>query len=137
MSPNSDQAKHILAINDDAAILELFHEILTEEGFRVTTDSFSRQTVDLLELIRETQPDLVLMDFVFGGEIKGWQLLQATRMDRTIRDIPVVICTAAVRQVEELSSHLESMGIQVVIKPFDIDNLINAIERAWKHDSES
>lgn len=122
--------KHVLAINDDSAILQLFEDILSEEGYRVSLDSFSRQNEDIHTHIRDLKPDVILMDFVIGQENKGWQLLQLTQMDRTIKHIPVVICTGAVRQVEELSSHLEALNIGVVIKPFDIDNLLLAIERA-------
>lgn len=125
------EPKHILAINDDAAILQLFKDILTDEGYRVTVDSFSRQTVDLQTTLRDVNPDLILLDFIIGGEDKGWQLLQVTQMDRNLKDTPVVICTGAVNQVNQLSSQFESLGVQVVIKPFDIDNLLQAIERAF------
>lgn len=90
MPRDSDQRKHILVVNDDPAILELFNELLSEEGYRVTLDSFHRQTTELLEVVREIHPDLVIMDFVIGGEPKGWQLVQATQMDRVIREIPVI-----------------------------------------------
>lgn len=131
MSQDTDTQKHIVVINDDPAILQLFDELLGEEGYRVTLDNFQRQTIELLEVIRELKPDLVVMDFLIGGEPKGWQLLQATQMDRSVRDIPVVVCTGAVKQVTELSGHLESLGVHVVIKPFDIDHLIEVIDKAW------
>jgi len=131
MSQTTNQNKHVLVINDDPAILELFDELLTEEGYTVTLDNFQRQTADLLGVIRELQPDLVVMDFIIGGELKGWQLVQATKMDRRVRDIPVIICTAAVKQVTELSEQLDSVGVQVVIKPFDIDVLLDVMNRIW------
>lgn len=131
MSQDPDQRKHIVVINDDPAILQLFDELLSEEGYRVTLDNFGRQTAELLDSIRELQPDMVVMDFIIGGEAKGWQLLQATQMDRAVRDIPVIICTGAVKQVTELSGHLDSVGVQVVIKPFDIDHLIDIIDKVW------
>ena len=131
MTKQDDARKHILVVNDDPAILELFEELLEEEGYKVTLDKFARQTGELLESIRELQPDLVIMDFIIGGEASGWQLLQVTQMDRSTRDIPVVVCTGAVKQVTELSSHLDKMGVHVVIKPFDIDNLLGVIEKTW------
>lgn len=131
MSQDADQRKHILVINDDPAILQLFDDLLSEEGYCVTLDNFGRLTTDLLEAIREIQPDMVIMDFIVGGEAKGWQLVQATQMDRSVRDIPVIICTAAVKQVTELSAHLDGIGVHVVIKPFDIDHLIEIINKVW------
>lgn len=132
MTDSKYAGKHILVVNDDPAILDLFNELLSEEGYKVTLDNFGRQTGEILETIRELQPDMVVMDFIIGGEAAGWQLLQAAEMDRATRDIPVVVCTGAIKQVTELSQHLDSMGIHVVLKPFDIDHLIAVIEEAWK-----
>jgi DNA-binding response OmpR family regulator len=123
-----DGRKHILVVNDDPAILQLFDELLSEEGYRVTLDNFSRQTQEVYENIREHRPDLVILDFIIGNEGGGWQLLQVLEMDRTTRDTPLIICTGAVRQVTELSGHLETMGIQVVLKPFDIDHLLSVVK---------
>lgn len=123
--------KHILVINDDSAILALFEELLGDEGYKVTLDNFARQTADLLASIRELQPDLVIMDFIIGGESSGWQLLQSSQMDRKTRDIPVIVCTGAVKQVTQLSDNLDSIGVHVVIKPFDIDHLIRVIDDVW------
>lgn len=131
MSSNRPDQKHILVINDDPAILSLFQELLGEEGYQVTLDKFGRQTGELLETIRELTPDLVVMDFIIGGEDSGWQLLQATKMDRETRDTPVIVCTGAVRQITELSDHLDAMGVHVVIKPFDIDHLLEVIAKTW------
>jgi CheY-like chemotaxis protein len=123
--------RRILVVNDDPAILQLFQELLTEEGYDVLLDIFARQTSELIETVRSTQPDLVIMDFIIGGEASGWQLLQAARMDRSTRHIPIIVCTAAVRQVTELSTHLDAMGVHVVTKPFDIDYLLGMIDKAW------
>lgn len=127
----SPAKKHILVVNDDPAILDLFEELLGEEGYRVTLDKFARKTGELLQTIRDLQPDLVIMDFIIGGELMGWQLLQATQMDRGTRQIPVIVCTAALKQVTELSHHLDAIGVHVVTKPFDIDHLISVIDKVW------
>ena len=60
------------------------------------------------------------------------------RMDRETRDIPVVVCTAAVKLVEDLQTHLDAMGVGAVLKPFDIDHLLaRKIEEMWAaHDPE-
>ncbi len=131
MSIESQASKHILVINDDPAILGLFEDLLGEEGYEVTLDKFGGQTSELLESIRSLKPDLVIMDFLIGHEDSGWQLLQVVKMDRATRDIPVVVCTGAVRQVSELSQHLDEMGVQVVLKPFDIDHLIDILSKTW------
>lgn len=133
MTSNHQDRKqqHILVVNDDPAILTLFQDLLGEEGYQVTLDRFGRQTGELLETIRSLKPDLVIMDFIIGGEASGWQLLQAAKMDRETRDIPVIVCTGAVKQITELSEHLDGMDVHVVIKPFDIDHLLEVIAKTW------
>jgi CheY-like chemotaxis protein len=130
MAGTSSRKKHILAINDDQAILDLFNDLLTDEGFQVTLDVFSRSTSEILSHIRSVEPDLVIMDFIIGNEGGGWQLLQAVRMDRRTRHIPIIVCTGAARQIQELSAHLSAMRVQIVLKPFDIDHLIEMVHAA-------
>lgn len=121
------EPKHIFVINDTVAILELFRALLEDEGYRVTTDGFSVELVEMLGRVKVAQPDLLVLDFVILDEGKGWQFLQLLKMDREARNIPVIVCTAAAKLVEELQVHLDSMGVVVVLKPFDIDHLLDEI----------
>jgi two-component system, OmpR family, response regulator VicR len=124
--------KRILVVNDEPAVLDLFRELLEEEGYRVSLDKFERPTQELLETVKEVRPDLVILDFIIGGEGKGWQLLQVLKMERSTKEIPVIVCTGAVKQVTEMSAHLNELGIQVVLKPFDIDHLLEIVSKVWK-----
>ena len=121
--------KHILVINDTVAILELFRSLLEEEGYRVSTDDFSVDMLQMLGRVKADPPDLVVLDFIIMDEGKGWQFLQLLKMDRQTRAIPVIACTAAARLAEELHTHLDVMGVAVVLKPFDIDVLLAEVER--------
>lgn len=122
-------SKRILVINDTKEILELFRDILQGEmGHDVTLMSYAP---DELARIVEEKPDLVVVDFVLGDrEMEGWQLIQKLRMNRDTASLPIVACTAAVRQVRESEAYLLEQGIEVVMKPFTIDQLESAVERA-------
>jgi CheY-like chemotaxis protein len=122
------EQKHVFVINDTVAILELFRSLLEDEGYRVTTDGFSVELIEMLGRVKNAKPDLVVLDFVILDEGKGWQFLQLLKMDREARDIPVIVCTAAAKLVEELQVHLDAMGVVVVLKPFDIDHVLKEIE---------
>ncbi len=123
--------KHILVINDTAAILELFVALLEDEGYRVTTDMFSVEMTVLLNRVKADRPDLLVLDFMIQDEGKGWQFLQLLKLDLETRNIPVIVCTAAAKMVEELQPHLDRMGVAVVLKPFDIENLLAQINKKW------
>ena len=49
------------------------------------------------------------------------------KMARQTSSIPVIVCTGAARLVEELQVHLDTMGVGVVLKPFDIDVLLREV----------
>jgi CheY-like chemotaxis protein len=123
------ESKRILVVNDTKEILELFRDFLEKElGHHVTMMSFAP---DELERISEEKPDLIIIDFVIGDrEMEGWQLLQKLRMSRTTAKIPIIACTAAVRQVRESEAYLLEQGIEVVLKPFSLDQLEDAVRRA-------
>ena len=120
--------RRILVVNDTQEILDLFRDILTDEGYEVSLCSYAFK--DLAE-VKRVMPDLVILDFLIGGEDHGWQMLQKPKMDRATRKLPVIICTAAINRVRELEGHLKEKGVGVVLKPFDIEDLLQAVNRAW------
>ena len=122
------QGKRVLVVNDTQEILELFEDILRPMGLDVTVMSFAPRE---LERVREARADLIILDLVFGEkELMGWQLLQKLKMDRSLASTPVVVCTAALRMVADLQGYLTEQGVVVVIKPFNIDQLEEAVRNA-------
>jgi len=116
-----------MIINDTQEILELFEEILGYEGYEVVL--YSQAIQDMAEIER-IKPDLIIVDYIFGGEASGWQMVQKLRMRRATAKIPLIICTAAIREVREIEGFLRMKGIGLVAKPFDIDDLLEAIQTA-------
>src|SRR5947209_1489676 len=120
-------SKLIVVFNDTEEILQLFEQILTEEGYEVSLHSYD--SFDVQE-VRRLKPYLVISDHppVDTKEKRGWQLVQAMRMSRDTADIPVIICTTDVKKAEESEGHLAAKGMLILAKPFDIDELIRAVE---------
>lgn len=118
--------KHILVVNDTQEILELFRAILEEEaGYRVTLTSIQPQ---MLEVVKEIKPDLIISDHVFGEEKAGWQFLQRLKMDRETANIPLIVCSGAIKELKEMEGYLMSKGIGVLYKPFDVDDLLDMVQ---------
>lgn len=118
--------KHILVINDTQEILDLFRMILEDEGYHVTALGFA---VEDLRKIIDIAPDLVVLDLVFDREYVGWQTLQKMKMHRDTEKIPVLICTAEIRKAQEIQGYLAEKGVGLLLKPFDIDELIAQVTR--------
>ena len=130
---SAGRGRHVLVLNDTAEILDLFRDLLEDEGYRVTVGAMAAG--GLAEAVADVQrlmPDLLVLDFLFGNEPLGWQLLQLLRMDRATARLPVIVCTAAVGRIEEVSAHLARMRVGVVLKPFDVEALLGEIERTLK-----
>ncbi len=130
-SPNGadrpDRRPHVLCINNDPGVLGLFAALLDDGGagpYRVTTRAYVDHDMATL---RALDPDLIVLDYMWRDDDAGWSLLQMLRMDPATAAIPVVLCTGAVREVEALGGHLAEMGVSVVLKPFNIDQLEAAI----------
>jgi len=122
------KGKRVLVVNDTQEILELFQDILEAMGFEVVLMSYAPRELDR---VREVAPDLIVLDFLMGErEMLGWQLLQKLKMDRQLDSIPIVVCTAAVRAVAEQQGYLTEQGVLVVLKPFNVDQLEEAVRRA-------
>ena len=122
------RGRRVLVVNDTQEILELFQDILEAMGFDVVLMSYAPRELDR---VREVAPDLIVLDFLMGErEMLGWQLLQKLKMDRQLDSIPIVVCTAAVRAVSEQQGYLTEQGVLVVLKPFNVDQLEEAVRRA-------
>ena len=124
--------KRILVINDTKEILELFRDILGDDGLghEVVLMTYAP---DELSRITAEKPDLVIVDFILGEqETLGWALLQKLRMSRDTADIPIIACTAAAKQVRESEAYLMDQGIEVVLKPFTVSQLEHAVRRALR-----
>ena len=122
------RGRRVLVVNDTQEILELFSDLLGELGLEVTTMSYAPRELDR---VRAVDPDLIILDFVFGEkELLGWQLLQKLKMDRGLATVPIIVCSAAIRTLSELQGYLTEHGVVTVIKPFTIDQLEEAVARA-------
>jgi len=117
-----------LVVNDTQEILELFQDILEAMEIDVVMMSYAPRELDR---VRDVGPDLIILDFLMGDrEMLGWQLLQKIKMDRQLAAIPIVVCTAAIRTVDELQGYLTEQGVLVILKPFRVDQLEEAVRRA-------
>jgi CheY-like chemotaxis protein len=127
--PASRRPPHILVIDDTQEILDLIQELLEEEGYRVTT-SMARLDLDKVKTLA---PDVIIQDLLFEQTQElGWKFLILSQLDPELARIPLILCTAAVRTVNEpaMAEQLDRLGVRVVLKPFLIEDLLSAIAGA-------
>ncbi len=111
----------ILAIDDEAQIIELLTLMLNEAGHLVTGCS---EPLDAIKLIEQEDFDLVLTDLGMPG-ISGWEIAEKAKE----KDLPVILLTGWGAQYED--RELGDKGVNAVVsKPFRFNELINVINEA-------
>ncbi|MDO8871076.1 MAG: PAS domain S-box protein [Methanobacteriaceae archaeon] len=85
---------------------------------------------DAIQLVNETNPDLILMDIVLKGEIDGIETVTEIKKNH---DIPIIYLTAhSEEKIMALAKYTEPYGY--LIKPIDEKELFFAVESAfYKH----
>ena len=118
---------HIMAINDSPEILDVLHDILTDEGYEVK--GYLAPDLAIVNL-GNIKPDLIILDWLFGQEYRGMQMLQRLKLHPSTKNIPVLVCTASVRAVQEIADYLQGKGVTVIFKPFGADELVETVDKA-------
>ena len=108
--------KHILVVDDEKNIRQLFQEELLDEGYAVTVADSGEQA---LEKIANKEPDLVIVDIRMPG-MNGLELMEEIRKDKA--DLPIIVCTA-LRALQDDFSIWEAHVSAFLSKPVDLDEL--------------
>ncbi len=120
-------AAQIMVINDSEEILEMIRELLTAEGYGVTT--YTAPDLAVAHFPND-KPDAIILDWLFGREDRGMQMLQRLKLRPATATIPIIICTAAAPRVQEVEGFLQAKGVRVVYKPFAVEELLTALDEA-------
>jgi len=118
----------ILIVDDEPSTLELHTRIIRawSETCRILKAQNGREALDIL---KETHPDLVLLDLIMP-ELDGFGVLEAMRNDPRNRDIPVIVLTGQTLTLEDMESL--GKGVARVLKKglFSAKETLAHIEQA-------
>jgi len=113
-------AKTVLIVDDEFAIVEALTEILNWEGFTVMSAGNGRIA---LEVLGRERVDLVLMDAMMPV-MGGVEAAAAMKADPRLREIPIILMTAGPMPVGEVR------WVAALRKPFQLDAFEAAIRNA-------
>ncbi len=114
----------ILIVEDESIVAEDIKECLISAGYSVIGQVTTGE--DVMQNVRDLNPDLVLMDIFLNGKLRGTQI--AGKINKII-DIPVIYLTAYAD--DDTIDHAKNTGpYGYIVKPYDERDLIRTVELA-------
>ena len=118
--------KKILLIEDDKFLRELMNKKLLIMGYDVVTAGDGESG---LVMIKESKPDVVLLDLILPG-INGFEVLEQAKKDPETASVPVIILSN-LGQSEDIEKGLKLGAKDFLVKahftPQEIINKLKAI----------
>ena len=115
----STAAPSVLVVEDEAAQLEVLTYNLEAEGFSVTkTDNGD----DAMMLVDETQPDIILLDWMLPG-VSGIEICRRLKASSRTRNVPVIMLSARSEEVDKVRG-LEMGADDYMVKPYSVIELM-------------
>lgn len=113
----------IMIVEDEEALTLLLRYNLEAEGYAVQTVSRGDEA-DLL--LRETVPDLLLLDWMLPG-LSGIELCRRLRQRDETRALPIILLTARGEESERVRG-LSTGADDYIVKPFSVPELLARVK---------
>ena len=109
----------ILVVEDNDDVREMMAVTLELEGHNVSTAINGRDALDKLR--SGERPCLILLDLMMPV-MNGWEFQQAVEQDPNLRDVPVVVVSAATGEIVK-----NTPADALLSKPIDMDRLLTVV----------
>jgi two-component system phosphate regulon response regulator PhoB len=116
-------SQHILVVEDEPSIAELISINLTHAGYTV---SRALQADEALLLLRNTKPDLVILDWMMPGK-SGVQFARELKSNPATQAIPILMLTAKGEESDKVLG-LDAGADDYVTKPFSPKELVARVK---------
>jgi two-component system phosphate regulon response regulator PhoB len=109
----------VLVVEDEPAQREVLVYNLEAEGFEVAK---AENGDDALVLVEETQPDVIILDWMLPG-VSGIEICRRLKTKSATRAIPVIMLTARSEEADRVRG-LETGADDYVVKPYSVIELM-------------
>ena len=114
--------KKVLIVDDSATDREFLKALLAKNGFNVST---AESAEDAMVKVKQSKPDLVLMDVVLPGQ-NGFQATRTLTRDEATKNIPVILCTSKNQETDRVWG-LRQGARDYIVKPINQAELLAKI----------
>lgn len=117
----------VLIIEDEETLTENLADKLRSEGYNVVT---AYDGENGLRLVREEQPDLLVLDIMLPG-LDGLSICRIVRRDAATAHIPIIMLTARGTEVDKIVG-LESGADDYIVKPFALGEFLARVRAVMR-----
>lgn len=118
-------SQKILIVDDSKTIRMQIKDMLPKGNFEILE---AQDGIEALELINQSHPQLVLLDF-FMPRMNGWEVVKQLQEKPALQAIPIVMMSGRREDVEQSIPELFQY-FEFISKPFEQDVLVKAIRAA-------
>ena len=129
--PEQKTKRRILVAEDVPVIAHVSQLALEDAGYLVAVVKNGQECLDQLEIF---EPDLIVLDLVLP-KVHGIEILKKVKGDPKFQKIGVVVCTAKSFKTE-LDQIRELGADDIIVKPFQKEELINAVNGFFAENAE-
>ena len=115
----------VLVIDDERAIVDALRDLLESEGYSVATASDGIEALE--QLVGGLRPCLIVLDLMMP-RMDGWDFRNAQMKFADLKDIPVVVLTAA--GFSEASVRTQFGDVGFMSKPFAPETLLRVVRQS-------
>ena len=122
---DSTAVKTVFIVEDDEAIGELLVQAVEQETSYqavLAPDGFQA-----LKMLRTVKPDVLILDYSLPG-MNGLELYDTIHTVKALKHLPVLIVSAETARIQK---EIKARQLPQLQKPFDLANLLQAIERLF------
>jgi CheY-like chemotaxis protein/anti-sigma regulatory factor (Ser/Thr protein kinase) len=125
-APRSDKVHTLLYVEDNPANLKLVEQIISRHADLRLLTAINGTTG--IEIARNTQPDVILMDINLPG-ISGFEALNILQADPLTAHIPVIAVSANAMQLD-IEKGIKAGFFLYMTKPIKVNELMDALDAA-------
>ncbi len=118
-----DGKRHVLVVDDDEQILQLFEDILGRDPRLVVKTATCGYAAGLMT--EQFKPHLMLLDYMLP-DINGNVVCRTVRSNPEFKNMKIIIVSGVINQ-SEIADLLEEGADEFVKKPFNIEKLLERI----------
>lgn len=117
----------ILLVEDDEDIVRTIEYVLSKKGYQCIS---AFDGMDGFQKAKTENPDLILLDLMLP-KMNGYKISRLLKFDEKYKKIPIIMLTAKAQESDKKLG-FETGADEYVTKPFEIDKLVEIIEKYLK-----